>query len=279
MGKIIKNNYRRVNHDNRKRKRNQRRRKRKNSNTTGKENKHKGEYTSMGETIGPITSELDEAINTGNEKSGNGGNSSTEETANPRPKRGRPRKDEPTPGEEKKFPGMVNVEVPTPGEPKKTAPRKRTKAKKGQVLQGDHLESILKTVSEIISNRPGYEIWKLDEKEISQLAEPLANVLSRSSYLEKITDEYGDYVALCIAIGMIVIPRLIVQMKQNNEKRKEQKETKENGSVPGPGPGRNINTERNESTPIRRSDTRTIRENPHRNEIVNTQFHESIPVI
>jgi hypothetical protein len=172
---------------------------------------------------------------------------------------------------------MVNVEVPTPGEPKKTTPRKRTKAKKGQVLQGDHLESILKTVSEIISNRPGYEIWKLDEKEIQQLSEPLANVLSRSSYLEKITDEYGDYVALCIAIGMIVIPRLIVQMKQNNEKRKEQKETKENGSKPGPGPG--TNTPGNEVTQIRRGDTRTIRENTHRNEIINTQFHESIPVI
>jgi hypothetical protein len=232
----------------------------------------------MGERIESISNELDQTISTGNEKGGPGGNTSTEETGNPGRKRGRPRKDE-SPGatEEEKFPRMVNVEVPTPGEPKteKKPPKKKYKPKPKPLLHGDNLEQILRTVSDIVSNRPGYEIWKLDDKEISQLSEPLANVLSRSSYLEKITDEYGDYVALCIAIGMIVIPRLLVQLKQNNEKRKEQKEIKPNGIKPGPG----ANTERNESTPIRRGDTRTIRENPHRNEIINPKFHESIPVI
>lgn len=234
----------------------------------------------MGETVRPINTEPIEAISTGNEKSGPGGNTSTEETTDTRPKRGRPRKDDATGTEEKKLPGMVNVEVPTPGEPKqakKAPPKKKYKPKPKPILHGDNLEQILRTVSDIVSNRPGYEIWKLDEKEITQLAEPLANVFARSSYLEKITDEYGDYVALIIAVGMIVIPRLIIQMKQNNEKRKEQRELEKNGS--NGKPGTNINTERNQSTPIRRSDTRIIRENPNRNEIINSQFHESIPVI
>ena len=39
----------------------------------------------------------------------------------------------------------------------------------------------------------------LINKECQQLAEPLSRIIARSEYLEKITEEYGDYIALSIA--------------------------------------------------------------------------------
>lgn len=233
------------------------------------------------ESINPITNRTVETEND------NTNSKHTDSGQTEKRKRGRPRKSG-EPGEEGTektiLPRVVNVEIPTPDEPKQEdqeqtktnvkRPRKKTATTKKAGLTGSNLAGIIKALSDIIGNREGYELWKLDDKECEQLAEPLAKVIARSSYLEDVTNEYGDVIALVIAMGTIIIPRLILQMKINNDKKKNETNTKEktnNDREPGTGTGNN------ESRQDGRSDKRPIREHSYRNAITSNEWYESIP--
>lgn len=218
----------------------------------------------------------------------NNGNSDTQQTEKEEGrKRGRPRKQpEPARGEEKTIlPRLVDVEIPTPdiGEGEAAAPkkpaRKKAAAPKKNNLTAANVAGILKASFDIIGNREGLELWKLDQKECDQLAEPLAKIIAKSTYMERVTDEYGEYIALIIAIGMIIIPRFMMQLKQNKENKKndleKKREKKQNDERTHNGP----RTEGNENRTIGTGDKPATQSTTYGNEIINTKFHESIPFI
>ena len=182
---------------------------------------------------------------------------------------------------------MVDVDLPAPEEPappKPQAPKKKrtaaakTAAAKKIGVTGDNLTGIIKACGDIVGNREGYEIWKLDEKECEQLAEPLSRIIARSEYLEKITEEYGDYIALSIAAGTIIIPRLLLQSQINRDKKlndiEKQKEKKINARRTT-----EPRSEGNENRTIGTSDRRFNDPSSYGDQVISPEFHKSIPII
>lgn len=241
----------------------------------------------MGNTIEQLDRKISESIKTRTESSGGGRNSDPEQTETKRG-RGRPRKQPAAAAAEKTIvPRMVNVEVPTPDEPqpapnpaapKKKKPQAKTAAAKKIGVTGENLTGIIKACGDIVGNREGYEIWKLDDKECQQLAEPLSRIIARSEYLERITDEYGDYIALTIAASTVIIPRLLVQAQTNKENKKndieKQKEKKINDRRT-----ENHRPEGNENRTIGTSDRRFTESTSYGDKTINPEFHKSIPII
>jgi hypothetical protein len=181
---------------------------------------------------------------------------------------------------------MVDVEVPTEGEPqleksppKKARPKKPTAAAAKKIgVTTENVASLIQTCGDIVGNREGFEIWKLDEKECKQIADPLSRIIARSDYLERITNEYGDVIALSIAAGTVVIPRMMIQASMNKEKKNNEieklKEKKEHDrkSAELRNEGNENRTFGNRSGGIDESIT-------HGNQIIGTEFHKSIPII
>lgn len=157
-------------------------------------------------------------------------NSSTQTTS----KRGRPRKDRGDGGQtattETNLPKLVLVDVPEEKENNSLdrdekeenvpAPKKPKKIKNHEKLElkKEQLSILIKSVFDVIGTRQ--EIWKLSKQECDMIAEPLCTILSKNNTVEKFALEYGDYVALCIALATIVIPRLIIQLKTAPKKEK-----------------------------------------------------------
>jgi hypothetical protein len=166
------------------------------------------------------------------------------------------------------------AEVPKPRKKEtRGRPKKSTQKKSG--LTKENLSAILKSTSDVVGNRDGWDMWKLDEKECSQIAEPLAKIMQRSSYLEKVTDEYGDYIALVIALSVVVLPRVMMQLKQNKEKKKNdiqrKKEIKQNE------PTRKHNSQGNESGATGTSVRRTHEQVAVERETIGEELHRLIP--
>jgi hypothetical protein len=176
----------------------------------------------MGKTDNKITDST--ATGTGDSEN----NTSTKSSS----KRGRPRKDRgdgaTDTSSQANLPKLVLVDVPeekenifdrdekenvpSPKKPKKIKNQEKLEIKKEQ------LSVLIKSVFDVIGTRQ--EIWKLSKQECDMIAEPLSSILSKNTTVEKFALEYGDYVALCIALATIVIPRFIIQLKTTPKKEK-----------------------------------------------------------
>jgi hypothetical protein len=233
----------------------------------------------------PIDNRINESIKTYEGNKGDSRNPDPDQTETAGTKRGRGRPRKSAAAEKTIVPRMVDVEVPTPDEPapapRPAAPKKKpTKAAAAKRIgvTGDNLTGIIKACGDIVGNREGYEIWKLDDKECQQLAEPLSRIIARSEYLERITDEYGDYIALTIAASTVIIPRLLVQAQTNKENKKndieKQKEKKINDKRTP-----DHRTEGNENRTIGTSDRRFNESATYGDKTINPEFHKSIPII
>lgn len=123
------------------------------------------------------------------------------------------------------VPRLVNVEIPDPDPsvpiPKVKKDSKKKNVKKPIVLESQQVAVLIKSTFDILGSKQGYEIWKLDQAEVDQIAEPLTNVLKRVEVLEKTFSQYADICALLIAIGSIIIPRLLIQRDQKEKQKKE----------------------------------------------------------
>jgi hypothetical protein len=160
-------------------------------------------------------------------------NPSTEST---KKGRGRPRK-ESTGGEqpggretESNIPKLVLVDVPESEDPeildsqkKKTSTSSKRKTKKDiqTELKKEQLAVLIKTIFDVMATRPGFEVWKLSQEESILISDPLANILNKNPMVDKIASEYGDYIALIVAIGTIIIPRVMLQMKSRPKKEEK----------------------------------------------------------
>lgn len=128
-------------------------------------------------------------------------------------------------GEKEKLPRLPAVEVdpgsiPVPKPKKPRKPRKTTPSKKQDgEMTADMLASLLGVVFNLVALRAG-DHWKLTHSEALAISEPLTRILARHDLVGK-AGEYGDYIALTVALGGIVAPKIMMEMSKPKPKKKE----------------------------------------------------------
>ena len=111
-------------------------------------------------------------------------------------------------------------------------PKKVNNKKTKEVIDTNQIETLIKTVSVMISSRDGQEHWLLLDSEVKAIAEPLTNILKESNAFSSIS-EHSNAVALVIACITIILPRTIKSVTDINAKKKKKREVKKNVELRG----------------------------------------------
>ena len=111
-------------------------------------------------------------------------------------------------------------------------PKKVNTKKSKEVIDTSQIETLIKTISVMVSSRPGQEHWLLLDSEVKALAEPLTNILKDSNAFNSIS-EHSNAVALVIACITIILPRTIKSITDISKKKKKEKEVKKNVELRG----------------------------------------------
>ena len=111
-------------------------------------------------------------------------------------------------------------------------PKKVNTKKTKEVIDTNQIETLIKTISVMVSSRPGQEHWLLLDSEVKALAEPLTNILKDSDAFNSIS-EHSNAVALVIACITIILPRTIKSITDISKKKKKEKEVKKNVELRG----------------------------------------------
>ena len=111
-------------------------------------------------------------------------------------------------------------------------PKKVNTKKTKEVIDTYQIETLIKTISVMVSSRPGQEHWLLLDSEVKALAEPLTNILKDSNAFNSIS-EHSNAVALVIACITIILPRTIKSITDISKKKKKEKEVKKNVELRG----------------------------------------------
>ena len=106
-------------------------------------------------------------------------------------------------------------------------PKKVNNKKSKEVIETNQIETLLKTVSVMISSRKGQEHWLLLDSEVKAIAEPLTNILKDSNAFSSIS-EHSNAVALVLACITIILPRTIKSVTDINAKKKKKREVLKN---------------------------------------------------
>ena len=111
-------------------------------------------------------------------------------------------------------------------------PKKVNTKKAKEVIDTNQIETLIKTISVMVSSRQGQEHWLLLDSEVKALAEPLTNILKDSNAFNSIS-EHSNAVALVIACITIILPRTIKSITDISKKKKKEKEVKKNVELRG----------------------------------------------
>lgn len=106
-------------------------------------------------------------------------------------------------------------------------PKKVNTKKTKEVIETSQIETLIKSVSVMVSSRKGQEHWLLLDSEVKAIAEPLTNILKESNAFNSIS-EHSNAVALVIACITIILPRTIKSISDINKKKKKEKEVLKN---------------------------------------------------
>ena len=106
-------------------------------------------------------------------------------------------------------------------------PKKVNSKKTKDVIDTNQIETLIKTISVMVSSRPGQEHWMLLDSEVKAIAEPLTNILKDSNAFNSIS-EHSNAVALVIACITIILPRTIKSITDISKKKKKEKEVLKN---------------------------------------------------
>lgn len=105
---------------------------------------------------------------------------------------------------------------------KKAAAQKAKEQVEAAALQlaAQNLGMLIGAISGIAATRFGQH-WALQPDEINAIAQPAARIMARHNLVEK-ANNYGDYVAIAIALGAAIVPRVMItqQMKKEEELRR-----------------------------------------------------------
>ena len=111
-------------------------------------------------------------------------------------------------------------------------PKKVNTKKTKEVIDTNQIETLIKTISVMVSSRQGQEHWLLLDSEVKAIAEPLTNILKDSNAFNSIS-EHSNAVALVIACITIILPRTIKSITDLNKKKKKEKEVRKNVELRG----------------------------------------------
>ena len=111
-------------------------------------------------------------------------------------------------------------------------PKKVNTKKTKDVIDTTQIETLIKTISIMVSSRPGQEHWLLLDSEVKAIAEPLTNILKDSNAFSSIS-EHSNAVALVIACITIILPRTIKSVTDVSKKKKKEKEVRKNVELRG----------------------------------------------
>ena len=111
-------------------------------------------------------------------------------------------------------------------------PKKVNTKKTKDVIETTQIETLIKTISVMVSSRPGQEHWLLLDSEVKAISEPLTNILKDSNAFSSIS-EHSNAVALVIACITIILPRTIKSVTDLSKKKKKEKEVKKNVELRG----------------------------------------------
>ena len=111
-------------------------------------------------------------------------------------------------------------------------PKKVNTKKSKEVIESSQIETLIKTISVMVSSRPGQEHWLLLDSEVKAIAEPLTNILKDSNAFSSIS-EHSNAVALVVACITIILPRTIKSVTDINAKKKKKREVLKNVELRG----------------------------------------------
>lgn len=111
-------------------------------------------------------------------------------------------------------------------------PKKVNTKKSKEVIETSQIETLIKTLSVMVSSRAGQEHWMLLDSEVKAISEPLTNILKDSNAFNSIS-EHSNAVALVIACITIILPRTIKSITDISKKKKKEKEVKKNVELRG----------------------------------------------
>ena len=111
-------------------------------------------------------------------------------------------------------------------------PKKVNTKKTKEIIDTNQIETLIKTISVMVSSRQGQEHWLLLDSEVKAIAEPLTNILKDSNAFNSIS-EHSNAVALVIACITIILPRTIKSITDISKKKKKEKEVKKNVELRG----------------------------------------------
>lgn len=91
---------------------------------------------------------------------------------------------------------------------KKSGKKTTTKKINETKLVEENVSMMLRLGSGMLAERVG-EHWNISDAEANSIAEPLARIMERLN-LTKLTGKYMDYISLVTAVGMVVVPRIMI---------------------------------------------------------------------
>ncbi len=118
-----------------------------------------------------------------------------------------------TTGTEKINPRSIVVDD-VPEVPKKRGRKKKEKIKTDNNLP--ELNTLIQSIFSIISLKAGSH-WNITQEEANSISVPLANILNKYNILDK-ANNVSDILSLSIALGIILIPRILVTQAMNKNK-------------------------------------------------------------
>ena len=99
----------------------------------------------------------------------------------------------------------------------KTVRKKKRTAKDETVFD---VTPLLVTVFGVISAREGMEHWSLSQSEAKAIGDPLNKILADSEAFSELNN-HSDSVALVVACATIFVPKIMVTVSKNKERKKE----------------------------------------------------------
>lgn len=101
---------------------------------------------------------------------------------------------------------------------------KKQAAKKAepQQLDASSIQSLIKTVFDLIATRPNCQHWALSDAEAMELAKPIADILADYAAVSETLTQNSKYIALVMAAFAIAAPRVVLSTQIRKAKKEAQ---------------------------------------------------------
>ena len=146
----------------------------------------------------------------------------------------------------------ADKEAGTLPKPKKVSNKKKDEP---QAIDKASLNLMIAGVFGVIASRPDCEHWLLTEKEIDSITTPLCNMLKESELFQGM-GQYSNQIALVMACATIFLPRLVVSVQKQKERKEQSARIKQIANDSRTDTGAKGTSSNDKNTPAGKSDKR-----------------------